>query len=214
MEYPEEIYATRNGGTLASKDMQVNGSSWGRRHAYNIGCARGYQSGYEAGKAKQSDPSTHYSNLTSAIRDNDPIDWERLDGLNVKCVNPDMGMLSGKLERNPACLPDVCGAWWDASMGYAYINALVDAWYGSKGWALYVEGEIPLRRKTADELEVGRFFTGKLSCTVRENLMCVADEYGRGKHVRFAADFSPSRYPATEWVVIEEHGTFQKPEGK
>lgn len=172
------------------------------------------QHAFEAGKAEKTDPLEGYSNLTEAIESGPPIDWERLDGLKVQCVKPELGALRGKLDRDICSPIDDAHGWWDSGMDGIYIEAFDSAWCGRYGWTLWVEGDIPLIRKTADELEVGRFFTGKLSCTVRENLMCVADEYGRGKHVRFAADFSPSRYPATEWVVIEEHGTFQKPEGK
>lgn len=170
---------------------------------------------FEAGKAEKTDPLDGYSNLTAAISAGEPIDYEKLDGLNVKCANPELrGELHGTLERDPDCLPDVCGAWWGMGMDDAYLSALVDAWHGIKGWTLYVEGDIPLIRKTADQLEPGYFFTGVLSGTTSESLMCVASGPGIGKNIRYASDLKPSFHPGTKWEVIEEHGPFQKPEGK
>ena len=209
MEYPEEIYALRNGGllipTLRSSASSVG---WGRQHAYKVG--------YEAGKAEQADPLVGYSNLTEAISAGEPIDWEKLDGLNVKCVNPGLrGELHGTLERDPDCLPDVCGAWWGTGMNDTYLSALVDAWNGIRGWTLYVEGEIPLRRKTADQLDVGTYFLGKNPKFKDESLVCVGGwDIHDCKSIYYAPSLIKSDFPAAKWVVVEEYGTFQKPEGK
>ena len=119
------------------------------------------QHAFMAGKAEQADHLAGYSNLTAAIEAGEPIDWEKLDGKRVQCVNPDIGMLSGRLERDLDYLPDICGAWWGMDMDDAYISALIDAWRGEDGWSLYIEGAIPLRRKTADQLEVGTYFLGE-----------------------------------------------------
>lgn len=209
MGHPEEIYKDINGKEL-SEPERIWGEGINLRRSYDLG----HEAGYAKCLADRSYPLAGYSNLTAAISAGDPIDWEKLDGLKVKCVNPDMGELHGALKRDPACIPDVCGAWWDMSMDDAYTNALVDAWYGKSGWTLYVEGEIPMRRKTADQLEVGHFFTGKVPGANGENLMCVFVGLGNGKHVRYASDFMLSQYPASEWEVLEEYGTFQKPEDK
>ena len=215
MEYPEEIYAIRDGGLLVPLLRGSTSSvGWGRRNAYNIGCARGYQSGYEAGKAEQADSLEGFSNLTEAIKAGDPIDYEKLDGLNVHCVNPDVGGLHWKLVRNKLRPADIPAGWRREDANNLNVTAFVYSWTGSYGWSLWIEGEIPLRRKTADQLEPGYFFTGVLSGTTSENLMCVAGDHGIGKRVRYAFDFMPSHHPASKWEVIEEHGTFQKPEGK
>ena len=116
---------------------------------------------FMAGKAEQTNPFEGFSNLTEAIKADEPIDWEKLDGKRVQCVNPDIGMLSGRLERDLDYLPDICGAWWGMDMDDAYISALIDAWRGEDGWSLYIEGAIPLRRKTVDQLEVGTYFLGE-----------------------------------------------------
>ena len=167
---------------------------------------------FEAGKAEQSDPLEGYSNLTEAIKAGEPIDWERLDGLKAQCVQPGSGSLSGKLVRDDCFLANNGSGWKVHGMGADYLT--VTAWYGEDGWSLWIEGDIPLVRKTADQLEVAHFFTGVLSGTTSESLMCVAGELGNGKRVRYASDFMPSHHPANKWEVIEEYGTFQKPEGK
>lgn len=155
-----------------------------------------------------------YSNLTAAISAGEPIDYEKLDGRNVQCVNPNVGTNRGNMDRDTRYLTYEAKGWWSSEMDDVYIEAFCSAWEGRSGWTLWVEGEIPLIRKTADQLEVGHFFTGKLSGTSSENLMCVAGGICHGKHIRYASDFMPSQHPAEKWEVIEEHGTFQKPEGE
>lgn len=169
---------------------------------------------FEAGKVEAADPLAGYSNLTAAISAGEPIDWERLDGLKVQCDNPDVGTLEGELERRESAESDSPNGWWKSGRDYIYVNALTEAWCDEDGWTLWIEGDIPLVRKTADQLEVAHFFTGVLSGTTSESLMCVAGELGNGKRVRYASDFMPSHHPANKWEVIEEYGTFQKPEGK
>lgn len=251
MEYPEEIYATRDGGLLTSKQRKDAGPGWGRRLAFDVGHDVGYvagrneQSDYiesmsslksvltdveklegedlpfvkrliertvRAVRAEQADPLEGYANLTAAIKAGEPIDWESLDGLKVKCVNPGVGELRGVLERDVLCSAERPGAWWKEDMDYLYAMALVYAWWGSDGWSLWVEGEIPLRRKTADQLEVGTYFRGE----IREKKtaeMYVGETRG-SKVVLYTPRMGKSEFPATEWVVLEEHGPFQKPEGK
>ena len=205
MEYPEEIYH------VFSDDMSASG----RRHAYNIGCARGYQVGYEAGKAERPDPLTGYSNLTVAIKDNEPIDWERLDGLNVKCVNPELrGEVHGTLKRNAEANAELSGAWRSRDMDEVYNAALWAGWRGKRGWSLYVEGEIPLRRKTADQLDYYTYFYGH---TPGENPVMAyvgGRESGSGKRVHYAPCMATSLTRASNWVVLEEYGTSPKPEGE
>lgn len=214
MEYPEEIYRTLAGGLLTESQRSRAVAMWPRRHAYEVGYGKGMTRGMIS-QLSQPDPLAGYSNLTAAISAGEPIDWERLDGKRVQCVNPEVrGEMHGTLKQNGSLEPYLPGAWWDGFSNAAYINALYDGWYGNDGWTLYVEGEIPLHRKTADQLEVGHFFTGVLSGTTSESLMCVVGEPGNGKHVRYATDFMPSHHPASKWEVIEEHGPFQKPEGK
>ena len=201
MEYPEEIYH------VFSDDM----SGSGRRHAYEVG----HNIGYLKGLAERPDPLTGYSNLTVAIKDNEPIDYEKLDGLKVQLVHPEMGALHGTLNRDKSCSPDDFYGWWDDDKtDLVYTRALCHAWHGRNGWTLWIEGEIPLRRKTADQLEVGTYFRGE--CVgKKEWFMYVGGEpLGDIRTVYYAPEMFKSDAPTSEWVVLEELGTFQKPEDK
>lgn len=200
MEYPEEIYH------VFSDDM----SGSGRRHAYNIGCARGYQVGYEAGKAETADPLEGFSNLTVAIKDNEPIDWERLDGLKVQCVKPGVGTLHWKLVRNKLRPADIPAGWWREGADSLYRSAFVYSWTSSYGWSLWVEGDIPLVRKTADQLEVGTYFLGE----TREKKIAEVyiGEIFDSKVVLYPPRMGTSALSASEWVVLEEHGPFPFPD--
>lgn len=207
MKYPEEIYATRDGGTMTTKQRAGGKSGWGRRHAYEVG--------YEAGKAEQADPLAGYSNLTAAIKAKEPIDWEKLDGLKVQCVNPDIGTLRGTLKRDPSCLIQRASGWWHQGVDDAYVHSLTSAWEGEDGWTLWVEGEVPLRRKTADQLPSGTCFRGRTSIeggSVELGGVVVQGVDGF-KTATFAGLFEDRL--AREVEVIEEYGigTFEKPKG-
>ena len=205
MEYPEEIYATRDGG-MHTDHFKNTGAGWGRRHAYKVG--------YEAGKAEQADPLSDYSNLTAAIQAGEPIEWERLDGLKVQCVKPELGALRGKLDRDICSPIDDAHGWWDSGMDGIYIEAFDSAWCGRYGWTLWVEGEIPLRRKTADQLDVGTYFLGKLGGRSIDFMYLGRPIDFEGKTVHYTPGMEESTASASEWVVLEEYGPFQKPEGE
>ena len=95
-----------------------------------------------------------------------------------------------------------------------YIEALCSAWYGRSGWTLWIEGDIPLRPKTADQLKVGHLFTGrKLNGSPREYLLCTS----LGEEdtlVLWTRNFTWTKLQAKFWEVITDHGPLQKPEGK
>lgn len=212
MEYPEEIYATRDGGLLTSKQRKNAGAGWGRRHAYKVGRSIGYIKGL----TQRPDPLAGYSNLTEAIKSGEPIDWERLDGLGVKCVNPDMGELHGALERHGSqVVTSPFGWWWRPGSDYVYTITFISAWYGEGGWTLYVEGEIPTHRKTADQLKLGTYFLGKTPSSEAESWVYVGGWAIRDlKSIYHAPTMLKSPVPAEKWEVIEEYGPFQKPEDK
>lgn len=174
----------------------------------------GYGSVLAKGLAEQPDPLDGYSNLTEAIKAGDPIDWEKLDGKKVQCVNPEVGELRGVLVRNSRLEPDTPDAWWDEEGTASYINALYDGWNGNDGWSLYIEGDIPMRRKTAYELEVGTYFLGEVPGYMAGEAYVGGEEFGIGKRVHRSPSMIESSIPASEWVVLEEYGTFQKPEGE
>ena len=208
MEYPEEIYETTiNGGTLGEYEREWGIEGAGRRLAYNTG--------YAKGKVEAADPLAGYSNLTAAISAGEPIDWERLDGLKVQCVKPELGALIGKLDRD-ICNPiDDAHGWWNSGMGGIYIEAFDSAWRGDDGWTLWVEGEVPLARKTADQLEVGTYFLGELGGRSIDFMYVGRPiDTDKEKTIYYAPDMLKAITPASEWVVLEEYGPFQKPEDK
>ena len=201
MEYPEEIYQ------VFSDDM----SGSGRRHAYEVG----RNIGYLKGLAERPDPLTGYSNLTVAIKDNEPIDWEKLDGLKVQCVNPNIGTNMGTMRRGAAVPAEFMGAWWDSTMDDAYIEALRAGWNDRRGWTLWIEGEVPLRRKTADQLPDYTYFLGK-SGDGKTYLLYTGRPLRSGtiRNIYYAPEMMRSFTPASEWMVLEEYGPFQKPDVK
>lgn len=166
--------------------------------------------GYKAGKAEQSNPLAGYANLTAAILAGEPIDWERLDGREVQCVKSGAETLKGKLERDNLMPSDFASGWQVYGVGLVYITA----WHGRDGWTLWVEGEIPLVRKTADQLEVGTYFLGNCRL-VKEGVMYVGRaEESVEKAIRFVPSMTVSQFGAEDWGVLEEYGPFQKPEEK
>ncbi|MEX3609750.1 hypothetical protein VVR12_01720 [Rothia sp. LK2588] len=105
--------------------------------------------------------TTDWHGLTAAIKAGEPIDWEALDGRKAKCVHETMGELVYELERFKAhSTPTYAAAWCSARSSRVWWDALSRAWKGREGWTLYIDGPIPLKRKTADQLPLGMCFRG------------------------------------------------------
>ena len=173
------------------------------------------QHAFMAGKAEQPDPLAGYSNLTEAISAGEPIDWEKLDGMKVKCVNPDVGESRGVLKRDYECFVNHVDGWWVGGMDSSYVEAFCSAWDDRHGWTLYVEGEIPLRRKTAHQLKVGTYFLGE-RWSDAPRLMYVGrpSESDPANTIYEAPGMFETLTPPSEWRVLEEYGPFQKPDVK
>ena len=163
------------------------------------------------------DPLEGYANLTAAIKAGEPIDWEKLDGLVAKCVHSTLGDLLYSLEVDgngrKVIWESEGNFWFTTSGGNVWADALREAWQGENGWTLWVEGEIPLRRKTADQLEEYTYFLGKARDD-DPHLAYVGRPIGtyKEKTIYYAPEMLKSITPASEWEVLEEYGTFQKPE--
>ena len=100
-------------------------------------------------------------------------------------------------------------------MDNTYVRSLIDAWRGDDGWTLWVEGEVPLARKTADQLEVGTYFLGELGGRSIDFMYVGRPiDADKEKTIYYAPDMLKAITPASEWVVLEEYGPFQKPEDK
>lgn len=191
---------------------------------------RAYSAGYLDGMKVRNttDPLVGFSNLTQAIHDGVRIDYSRLDSKLVKIFHGEHGVLltrfelqedsSGLLIHPNLEEPD---AWREEGEPLAYL--LDEAWVGNFGWSLWIEGEIPVKKCTADELEPGVCFFA------RYNRNGVIAKYSRaqvikrpssGKNVvicyndtltKVINDFSPCDLEVIEVYGI---GTFQAPKKK
>ena len=92
-----------------------------------------------------------FSNLTAAIEEGQPIDWERLDELTAKCVNRELnGSLTYMMERNHEAPIDTWVGWTIWLLGEnLWTEMFAFSWEGNGGWTLWGEGDIPL---TTDSL--------------------------------------------------------------
>lgn len=213
MEHPEEIYKDINGKEM-SESERLWGDGMNRRRAYDLG----HEAGYAKCLADTADPLEGYSNLTEAISAGEPIDYEKLEGRFAKCVHPELPnpFPIGNLQvHNESELRTPTG-WREPidSFGTVRRYALMHSWWGDYDWTLWVEGDIPMRRKTADQLPVTTFFKGRRVGTNGAGSFMRVGESKNGKFILSAINFLPSPVSAEEWEVLEEYGTFQKPEGK
>ena len=192
-------------------DLESKGSEWDETDVRSL-----IERAFEAGKADQSDPLAGYSNLTDARKNGQPIDWDKLDGLSVRIFNPDISIVRGKMARNKYQPRDKETGWWTYGVHEdVYTLAFTQGWKGLGGWSLWVKGEIPLIRKTADQLKVGTYFLGK-AWGDDPYLAYVGRPLAidKVKTIYYAPEMLKAITPASEWVVLEEYGPFQKPEDK
>lgn len=144
---------------------------------------RAYSTGYLDGmKArKTTDPLAGFSNLTKAIQDGTRIDWEKLDGLVAKCMHPEMGTLTHAMRREEPGAPyTYMGC--DVSESIVWEWSFELAWQGASGWSLWVEGELPVKKRTADELEPGTCFKGRCMDEVRDCVFYIGHSYSLDDH--------------------------------
>lgn len=153
-KYPEEIY----------KDAETGGEHFIPRFRETF--EKAYDLGFRDRRFKErleaSNPLAGWSNLTEAIQDGERIDWDALDGIEAKCVHPEIGILTSKLDRDPIELElEKAEAWFTNKADVAWGSALLQAWRCADGWSLWVKGDLPLRKRTADELEPGTCFRAR-----------------------------------------------------
>lgn len=184
--YPEEIYC---------KDYVI-GEMLAAERAYDLGLRDG---------AKPTDPLAGFSNLTNAIQGGIKIDWEKLDGLVAKCVHPEMGTLTKKLVRN--CNWDIDGvmAWYERyDTMFGIILGM--SWRGTDNWSLWIEGEIPIKKRMASELPMLTHFKGAYDGDLYE---CII--YGLEKHETYlvmavGGDGCLTSLPPDSVEVVEVYG--------
>lgn len=157
--YPEEIYETRDGLTMTLKQRDGHGGRV-RRRAYNLGFRDGRSTEHLLNSLN---PLAGWSNLTEAIAAGERIDWKRLDGVEARCVHPELGALTYKLERDNVCSSTMPSGWYMNKSANVWKQAVSDGWYGLQGWSLWVKGDLPLRKRTADQLAPGTCFAARHS---------------------------------------------------
>lgn len=206
-QYPESLYDCPNGGTLTPRQRKTDAGK-GRRRAYDLG--------YKDGQAVHCD-LTGWNSLTFAIQEGQPIDWDKLNGMTVRCLNPDYGTLTHKLERDTAYDIDEPNGWWrhrGKGLSFGWGTILGDSWIGKDGWSLYVKGDIPLKKKTADQLMPGTCFKGRHPEVFQgDTFQCVVvvpPNYGPFQVIFAGVSLT---HPASEVEVLEVYsvGSFNHP---
>ena len=152
-EYPEEIYiCCENHGSL------VDEIDYGGRQVKVM-----TEKAYDLGKKHAQADTGDWRNLTKAIADGEPIDWEKLDGRKMRMMHEDGRDIrgykmciryQGKLDEIGGWITDKCIS------GHRPVEFEL-AWAGGRGWTLWLDGEIPMRKQTADQLPFGTEFRGK-----------------------------------------------------
>ncbi|WP_346844601.1 hypothetical protein [uncultured Rothia sp.] len=74
-------------------------------------------------------------------------------------------------------------------------DAFPKAWRSLGDWTLYIKGEIPVKRKTADHLETGVYFKGTHKNSLKPDAFMMK---GGGDWVFFADDMNLSSYPGRD----------------
>lgn len=200
-EYPVEIYPKPNEPIKDSTE-------------------RIYDRGYADGQQDQRD-LTGWSNLTEAIKAGERIDWDALDGKKICFKHIDGSVVKDILIRDHS---------WDASDAAAWVlkhhqialGILFRSCFGEgrDGWSLWVKGELPLSKRTADQLEPGTCFAarhnkGEYTQSYSYAQLVKAD--GQKPMVvcysRYLTDIFATIDPKeVEVIDIYGEGTFEKPE--
>lgn len=89
-----------------------------------------------------------WSNLTQAIKDGAPIDWDEFSETNhrVTLHHPGHGKYKGVLTRDEYYHPDSPNG-WDLALEDGNFDIYKDAWRGRYGWTLWVKGKLPLLKE-------------------------------------------------------------------
>ncbi len=108
---------------------------------------------YDLGKEHALADPGDWHNLTGAIKAGEPIDFEKLDGRKIR-LTKGQAVVEDVLEQNNNYrLYSYHGGWKCSVFKY-----FAPAWHGEDDWTLWVDGEIPMRKQTADTLPFGTSF--------------------------------------------------------
>lgn len=215
-KYPEEIYA---------KYVEITAGFTNGKYTYTPEVGKDFEHAYDLGfeHGQQAQGTLEgWSNLTAAIKAGARIDWERLNGLEAKCVHPGMGTLAIRLQLeedldgnlpHPADSPQ---AWHEEG---SELEAVIEsAWLSNDGWSLWVKGDLPLRKRTANQLLLGTGFRARYTkgdYVHTYSRAQVVQVNGEPRVICLNAHFSHviATYTPAEVEVLEVYGpgTFQTP---
>lgn len=193
-EYPVDIYPKPNERIKDSAER-----------IYDLG----FEQGRLEGRLEASNPLAGWSNLTEAIADGERIDWDALDGIEAKCVHPELGTLTHKLEHDGHFPPAKYSAWYKTDCPTIWLEALISSWLALGGWTLYIKGDLPLRKQTADQLALGTIFIGK--CPAEGEDMSPEPMFRTDGHVIAFAYFQILQADPSEVEVYKVVGQLKTP---
>ena len=139
----------------------------------------------------------------------DDLDYDALEGRKAKLVYVSGGELTFTMRRRiPAQPAHMPSAWTPPLHTW---QALYSGWHGHSGWKLYIQGELPTKRVTADTLEPGTGFAG-VAPNGRSYHSLIRIISAQGKSLVLSTS-SIEYFKAKEVEVSEVYGigTFQKP---
>lgn len=148
-KYPKEIYYD---GRDLFFDPGRDGLADLAEEAYDIGFSNGHAASFSM---------DGFSSLSMAYGEGVVIDWEELEGRTVRAVSSGLdGFFECRLHRNDAYSIDGIRGWLpDKSKFPAHV--FIDAIMRLNCMELFIEGEVPVRKKTADQLPTGTLFMGR-----------------------------------------------------
>lgn len=178
----------------------------------NESVERAYSIGFDDGVKSVSEPTDTFSNLTKAIHDGEQIDYIRLDGKIARIVHITHGHLSTRLDLqvDSSGIPihsnlEEPYAWRNDNESLACL--FDDAWLGKLGWYILIDGEIPVKKRTADELEPSTCFRGRVG-TAEPELFIRYDypDFAPTGNARVIPLSGGGSRKASQVEVIEEYG--------
>lgn len=186
IQYPEHIF----NNPWCDEDARI-------RRAYRIGLIDGSRGSFNP-------PAFGFSNLTEAIANDAKIDWHKLDGRLAIARHERIGALQYALERDTEHPEDSPHGWWQEG-GFdgmqSWGDVLYEAWYGCDGWTLWIEGEISIKKRIANELPTLTHFKGAWG---GEPYHCVTFKHPySGENFVFAVGSQPLSPNPAEVEVLE-----------
>lgn len=155
-----------------------------------------------------------WSNLTEAIKNGDPIDWEALEKTFPRAMltcheGKDCCKVKGHLRTSGAKntpLEDIDGWILSGPTEFGLSDLMHDGWNDS-GWGLWLEGEIPMCQLTAADLPLGTCFK-----TMSEELAVVIENRAGEKLVDILGGMFIRDAINVEVLEVYGVGTLKKPQ--